>query len=518
MGCAGKVDSREGRVSLRERSRLGPRADHGRGGGRAISERYDLVVVGAGPAGEKGAAQAAYFGKRVAVVDRLSHPGGAPVAFTGIPTKTLRETALYVTGFRNRDVYGLSLELDPELVLQRLMARKSEVASTMARAVDENLKRHGIRYIQGEATIGPGRSVRVAVDGGELSLEAEIVLIASGSRPLRPPTVPFDDPDVHDSEEVLQIRRIPGTMVVVGGGPVGCEYASIFTALGAEVTLLDAADRILPFMDQEISRLLAETFERMGMRVLLGSGVATIERSEEGLQVRVESGEVIQPEQVLFAAGRSGNTEGLGLEELGVQLDARGRVKVDETFRTIAEGIYAAGDVIGPPALASVSMEQGRVAVCHAFGIPFKETVDPLPPFAVYSIPEAAMVGLTEEAARAQGVDHEVGRGWFAGNTKATISGFTEGLVKLVFRRDDRALLGAHILGDGASELIHTGQAVIHAGGTIDRFIHTTFCAPTMSEAYKYAAYDGLQRLSGRSIGRVADHLHRDGTSLGGPA
>jgi NAD(P) transhydrogenase len=289
LAHAGKVDRREGRVSLGERSRQRPTGPI-TGGGRAISERYDLVVVGAGPAGEKGAAQAAYFGKRVAVVDRLSHPGGAPVASTGIPTKTLRETALYVTGFRNRDVYGLSLELDPEVVLQRLLARKSEVSSTMARAVDENLKRHGIRYIQGEARLGPGRTVRVAVDGGELSLEAEIVLVASGSRPFRPRTVPFDDPDVHDSEEILQIRRIPGTMVVVGGGPVGCEYASIFTALGTEVTLLDAADRILPFMDQEISRLLAETFERMGMRVMLGSGVATIERSQGGLEVRMESG------------------------------------------------------------------------------------------------------------------------------------------------------------------------------------------------------------------------------------
>src|SRR5688572_1220232 len=391
-----------------------------------MSERYDLVVIGAGPAGEKGAAQAAYFGKRVALVDRLSRPGGAPVASTGIPTKTLRETAMYVTGFRNRDVYGLSLEVDPEVVLQRLMARKSEVASTMARAVDENLKRHGIRFIKGQARLGPRRTVFVSGDGEELVLEGEIVLLATGSRPLRPPAVPFEDPDVHDSEEVLEINRIPSTMVVVGGGPAGCEYASIFTALGTEVTLLDAADRILPFMDEELSRLLAETFERMGMRVMLGSGVATIERSQGALQVRLENGDAIRPEQVLFAAGRSGNTEGLGLEEVGVKLDARGRVVVDETFRTSAERIYAAGDVIGPPALASVSMEQGRVAMCHAFGIPFKETIDPLPPSAVYSIPEVAMVGLTEEAARAEGIDNEVGRGWFAGNTKATISRFTE--------------------------------------------------------------------------------------------
>lgn len=465
-----------------------------------MAERYDLVVIGAGPAGEKGAAQAAYFGKRVAVIDRRPHPGGAPVASTGIPTKTLRETALYVTGFRNRDVYGLSLELDREAVLEHLMSRKSEVRHTMERAVEDNLRRHGIRYIQGEASLGPDRTVRVALDDGEQrSLQAEIILIASGSRPFRPSEVPFDDPDVHDSEEILEIRELPARMAVIGGGPVACEYASIFTALGTDVTLIDAADRLLPFMDEEISRLLAEIFERMGMRLVLGAGVATIERSNDGLRVRVENGEVLDPEQVLFAAGRSGNTEGLGLVERGAELDARGRIKVDEHFQTAAEGVYAAGDVIGPPALASVSMEQGRVAVCHAFGFPFKETVDPLPPFAVYSIPEAAMVGLTEEAALAQQVEHEVGRGWFAGNARATISGFPEGLVKLVFRREDKALLGVHILSESASELIHIGQAVIHAGGTIDRFIHTTFCAPTRSEAYKYAAYDGLQRLAAGS-------------------
>ena len=461
-----------------------------------MTDRFDLVVIGAGPAGEKAAAQAAYFGKRVAVVDRLRHAGGAVVASAGIPTKTLRETALYVTGFRNRDVYGLSLRLDPDATLQRLMARKSEVVTGMADAVDENLRRHGVRFIRGEAKLASGRSVHVSADGQHLTLEGEVVLLATGSRPFRPPSIPFEDPDVHDSEEVLEVERIPETMVVVGGGPVGCEYASIFTALGTRVSLLDAADRLIPFADAEISTLLVETFERQGTRVLVGSGVATIERTAEGLEVRLANGDVLRPEQVLFAAGRAGNTDGLGLEEAGVELDPRGRVVVDETFRTSADGIYAAGDVIGPPALASVSMEQGRVAVCHAFGIPFKDTVDPLAPFAVYSIPEVAMVGATEESAGAQGVDYEVGRAWFADNTKATISGFVEGLVKLVFRRDDRKLLGVHILGENASELVHVGQAVIHSEETIDRFIHATFATPTRSEAYKYAAYDGLQRLA----------------------
>jgi NAD(P) transhydrogenase len=331
----------------------------------------------------------------------------------------------------------------------------------------------------------------------ERSLRGDVVLIATGSRPFRPSTVPFDDPDVDDSESVLALERLPERLVVVGGGPVGCEYASLFAALGVDVTLVDAGERLLPFIDAEMSDVLAKIFARMGIRLVMGRGVATIGRVDGALAVTLADGEVLRPDKVLFAAGRAGNTEGLGLAEAGIEVDPRGRILVDERYRTAAEGIYAAGDVIGPPALASVSAEQGRVAVCHAFGIPFKETVDPLPPFGVYSIPEVGMVGMTGEAAAAAGIDHEVGRSWFAQNPRARIAGTTDGLVKLVFRRDDRTLLGVHVLGDIASELVHIGQAVLHGGGTIDRFIHTTFNVPTYAEAFKYAAYDGLQRLSG---------------------
>jgi NAD(P) transhydrogenase len=251
-------------------------------------------------------------------------------------------------------------------------------------------------------------------------------------------------------------------------------------------------------MDEEISSLLAKVFDGVGMRLVLGQGVATIGRQDGELAVTLADGEIVRPEKVLFAAGRVGNTEGLGLAESGIDVDRRGRIVVNERYRTTAEGTYAAGDVIGPPALASVSMEQGRVAICHAFDIPFKETVDPLPPFGVYSIPEVAMVGMTEQAAAAAGIPYEVGRAWFAQNARARIAGTTDGLVKLVFRRYDRTLLGAHVMGEIASELVHIPQSVLHEGGTIDRFIHTTFNVPTYAEAFKYAAYDGLQRLGGR--------------------
>ena len=473
-----------------------------------MDESFDMVVIGSGPAGEKAATQAAYYGKRVAIVERGPAPGGAAVRTAGIPTKTLRETALYLSGFRNREVYGLALELDPAATLDRLMSRTAETVQAMTESVRRNIERHGIVLVQGEAFLLPGRTVRVSRDGaGDRTLKGDVILIATGSRPYHPSTIPFDDPDVYDSDEILQLDRIPKSMVVIGAGPVGCEYASIFAALGTRITLVDAAQRLLPFADGEISTLLASTFEGMGMRIILGSGAASIDRRDGELSVSLSKGEALRPDKVLFAAGRAGNTDGLGLQQAGVQLDPKGRIQVDSTFRTSARGIYAAGDVVGPPGLASVSMEQGRVAACHAFGISFKQTVDPLAPAGVYSIPEVAMVGLTEEAAAAQGIDAETGRGWFAQNTRANISGFTEGMIKLVFRREERTLLGVHILGDLAGELIHQGQAVLHDGGRIDRFIDQAFNFPTRSDAYKYAAYDGLQRLSAASGGSSGGNI-----------
>jgi NAD(P) transhydrogenase len=264
----------------------------------------------------------------------------------------------------------------------------------------------------------------------------------------------------------------------------------------------------MPFLDGEASEQLRACFTDMGMHLLLGSPRAEVARVDGRLRVSLGAGDPLVSDAVLFAAGRSGNTEGLALEGAGVELDARGRIVVDAEYRTAAPGIFAAGDVIGPPALASVSAEQGRVAMCHAFDIPFKETVDPLPPFGIYSIPEAAMVGLTEEAAAGAGIETATGRYDFANNPRSLIAGTTYGFIKLVFRRDDRRLLGVHIVGEEAAELIHAGQAVLHAGETIDRFIHTTFNIPTRSEVYKYAAYDGLQQLSGRSLQGGAPSLH----------
>jgi NAD(P) transhydrogenase len=455
-------------------------------------DAFDFVVIGAGPAGEKAATQAAYYGKKVAIVERRPDPGGIAVSDAGIPTKTLRETAQYLTGFRHRDIYGIGLALDASLKLERMKARTSEVRRTMTEAVRGNLQRMNVTFIHGEGKLLPGK--RVVVDDKRV-LDAQAILIATGSRPFHPPIMPWDDARICDSERILSLEKLPRSLCVVGGGAIGCEYASIFCALGVDVTLVEVAPRILPFADAELAADLCTAFAKYGVRVRLNAGLKSVESKGAVLQVALTDGSPIEVEHLLFAGGRQGNTENLGLKEAGVEVDAKGRVVVDGEYRTTAPGIFAAGDVIGPPGLASVSQEQGRVAACRAFGISFKHAVDSVPPFGVYSIPELAMAGLTEEAARAQGLDVEVGRGRFAKNTRARIAGATEGMVKLVFRRSDRVVVGVHILGDIASELVHIGQHAVADGDQIDRFIHHTFNVPTFSEAYKYAAYDGLQRL-----------------------
>jgi NAD(P) transhydrogenase len=463
------------------------------------ADRFDLVVIGSGPAGEKGANQAAYFGHRVAVAERRSEPGGAAIAVSGVPVKALRDTAVYLTGWSRRDVYGVGISLAPDLVMNRLRARTTDVVTTMTTAVRENLRRHGVELVHGEARLGPDRTVIVRDDeGGERMLRARVVLLATGSRPYHPPDVPFADPDVHDSETVLSMERLPESLMVVGGGPVGSEYASIFAALGVEVTLVDRATRLLPLLDGELSEVLAQSLKRSGARLMLGAQVESLGRDADGLVVHVD-GETLRPQVVLHAVGRAGNVEGLGLAEAGVEFDDLGRVRVDRNFQTTAQGIYAAGDITGPPGLASVAMEQARVAMCRAFDIPFKESLELVVPTGIYTLPEASMVGLTEEAARAAGEDVETGRAFFEANARARIAGTTEGLVKLVFRASDRRLLGAHILGEEATELIHIAQAVLHKDGTIDEFIDTTFNFPTRADAYKYAAYDGLQHLQARA-------------------
>lgn len=457
--------------------------------------RYDLIVIGSGPGGEKAAVHAAFFGKRVALIERYELMGGVAVTHVGmIPTKTLREAALYVTGFRKRDIYGLRVALDRQEVFSALQGRTNQVIDTMARSVRQNLERHGVELIHGTARLDAGGDVVVSGDGPERRLHGEVIIIATGSRPYRPPGIPFDDPDVLDAEGVLEIETAPDRVVVIGGGAIGCEHASIYTALGCHVHLLDRADRLLSYVDGELSDLLAEIFTGMGMDVRLGESFQTIERDADGLRVVLSDGSEIRPDKVLVSSGRVGNSDGMGLDAAGVKIDERGRIVVDQHFQTSVAGIYAVGDVIGPPALASTAMEQGRAAAGWAFGVGFQDTIDPAPPTGVYSIPEIASVGLTEQEAESRHIAYLVGRGRFEGNARANISGVTEGLVKLVFDRSDRTVLGVHILGEAATEAIHVGQAALNHSDPIDYFIEKTLNVPTLCEAYKYAAYDGLQK------------------------
>jgi len=365
--------------------------------------------------------------------------------------------------------------------------------------VERNLLRHGIEHIKGRAfLLSPGR---VAIDkGGEdyTVAEASVVLLACGSRPRHLPNIPMDDPDVHDSENILDIGRAPESLLVIGSGAAGCEYASIFAALGTRVTIVGGS-HLLPAVDAEMAGVLGECFNALGIRVIPMASVSAVARTEGQLEASLSDGHSLRVEKVLVAAGRTPQTAGLGLADAGVKVDAAGWVCADSNYATSAPGVFAAGDVVGPPSLASVAMEQARVAVCHAFGFEYKTKTDRFWPTYIFSIPEVASVGLTEEQARAAGIVYEVGRSSFGTNAKACISGFPDGLVKLVFRVSDKVLLGVHIVGELASELIHIGQFVLHAGGTIDRFIDATFAVPTRSEAYKYAAYDGLGRLARRT-------------------
>lgn len=462
-----------------------------------MDAKYDLVVIGAGPAGEKGGAQAAYFGKRVALVDSSLRPGGIAVSTAGIPTKTVREGAIYLSGLgQNASGASAPSVQDPWGLL---MARKLEVSEFMTKAVERNLLRHRIERMRGHARLLPGPRVEIEMPGGErLALEADIVLLASGSRPRHPAGVPMDDPDIHDSESIFEINQAPESLLVIGGGPAGCEYASIFAALGVRVTVVNEGGQLLPALDVEMARVLAESFNSMGIRVIPSASVAGVARDGSGLVASLTDGRTLRAHKVLVAVGRRPSIDGLGLTEAGVEIDSRGWIRVDERYATTALGVFAAGDVVGAPALASVAMEQARVAMCHAFGFKFKTDMDRCWPSCVFSIPEAAWVGLTEEQARASGSEHEVGRSSFGTNAKARISGFPDGLIKLVFRVPDKELLGVHIVGELASELIHIGQFVMHQRGSIDRFIDATFAVPTRSEAYKYAAYDGLMRLARR--------------------
>lgn len=483
-----------------------------------MSDHFDLCVIGGGPAGEKGAAQAAYFGKKVCLVERSVKPGGAAVNTGTIPSKTLRETALYFSGLRQHGLYGVDYKVKSDITVGEFMYRERAVVDAAWQQIEENLERHGVVRVQGQARFHDPNTVDVTrFKEIPRLITADVFLLATGSRPSHPSEIPFDGRVVVDSDDVLSLAAIPGRLVVIGGGVIGCEYASIFAALGVRVTLVNAKERLLMQVDTDLSDALRqEMTRRLGMQVVLDATVTTV-RVDGGLGVvTLSDGRELVADCVLYCAGREGNTQGLGLETAGVRTNQRGFVQVDPTFRTANPKVFAAGDIVGFPALASTAMEQARVAMCHAFDLRYKTAVSTVLPYGVWTIPELATVGLGEDDARAQGIPVEIGKAWFRDNPRGQIIGDTEGFVKLVFRTDDQTLIGASVIGEGACELIHVPAAVIQFKGTLDYFIQTVFNYPTLSDAFKYAAYDGLQRLQKR-VSKAMEARSRIATPAASP-
>jgi NAD(P) transhydrogenase len=385
------------------------------------------------------------------------------------------------------------------------MFREREVVGALRVKAAQNLTRHRITLVQGFGSFEDPHLIRVRSDDHpDRLLSADAVLIATGSRPFRAGSVPFDDRLVLDSDTVLRMDRIPRSLAVVGAGVIGCEYASIFCALGIEVTLLGGRDRLLPFLDHEISDRLRLQMELLGVRMRLGIMVEHYEPLGDRVRLSLSDGETLEAEKVLVAAGRLGNTESLDLPRVGIMPDARGILTVNEHYQTSVPHIYAAGDVIGFPALAAVSMEQARVAMCHAFDLKYKTRVSSLLPIAIYTIPEVGMAGETEETLQAKHIPYCVGRAFFAYNARGQIIGELAGEIKLIFSPADQRLFGVHVIGETASELVHVGQVCLQFGGTLDFFIQAVFNYPTLGEAYKYAAYDGLGALARQAAGETS--------------
>lgn len=457
-----------------------------------MAENFDLIVIGGGPAGEQGASKAAQYGKRVALIERAPYLGGAGINTGTVPSKTLRESALYFSGLRQRGLYGIDYSLKENLTVKDFMYRERTVVDKERTMLAQDIRSANITLIHGEASLKDNHTVHIQSERDEREIAGNLILIATGSSPLRPVEIPFGDDLIFDSDTILNMNKIPKTMAVIGGGVIGTEYASIFTALGIHVTLIEPRGRIVPFIDSEIAQRLTDQLIKLGLHFVFDDRMSAIQPRDHHVHVTLEKGGQREFDVALVAAGRQSNVQGLGLEQVGVKLGERGLVLVDENYKTNIPNIYAVGDVIGFPALASTSMEQARAAVAQAFDLKYKEKVAPFVPLAVYAIPEISAIGMTEDDCKAKNIDYLVGRSYYEENARGQIIGDMSGMVKLVFSPTDKKLLGAHIIGEQASELIHIASHVMLTGGMVDAFIDAVYNYPTLSSCYEYAAYDAL--------------------------
>lgn len=459
-------------------------------------QKYDVIVIGSGPAGKTAAIQAAKLGRKVAVIDGMSEVGGVCVHTGTIPSKTMRETVLNLTGWRERGFYGRSYRVKQDITAEDLMQRLTMTLKREVDILEDQLVRNGVEIIYGQGHFTSDTTIEVdTATEDALTLSADTFIITVGTRTYRPDYVPFNGSSIVDSDEVTRMRKLPRSLTVIGAGVVGVEYATIFQTLDIKVTLIEPRESMLDFIDKEILMHFRHDIVDAGVRLQFGQKVAKIEAKKNGTcVVELESGRSFASEMVLFAAGRVGATENLGLEHIGIESDHRGRLTVNESFQTAVPHIYAAGDVIGFPSLASTSLEQGRIAVLHALGEEVHNTPEFFP-YGIYSVPEMSTVGMSEEEVIARKIPYEVGITPLRETSRGKVMGLESGTIKTIFSTKTRRLLGVHIVGEGATELIHIGQAVLTLKGTLDYFLENAFNYPTLAEAYKVAALYAHNRM-----------------------
>ena len=459
-------------------------------------QTYDLIVIGSGPAGQRAAIQGAKSGKRVALIERREVVGGASINTGTIPSKTMREAVLHLSGYNYQNIYGVNYRVKEKITMADLSFRVQHVIKTEIDVVQAQLSRNGIDVITGVASFLDAHHVRAVNSRGQSDFEAEIIVIGTGTKPAESPKVPFNGRTIINSDQILDMPEVPKTLIVVGGGVIGVEYTCMFAALGVRVILVEKRPRLLEFADAEMVEALSYRLRDSRVTMRLSEEVESVEETPDGTVVaNLMSKKKICGDSLLYAVGRQGNVEELNLPAAGIEADARGRIAVNPDYRTSQPNIFAVGDVIGFPSLASVSMEQGRIAVAKALGL----TVNSNPayyPYGIYTIPEISFIGKTEEQLTDEDVPYEVGIGYYREIARGQIRGDTTGRLKLIFHRETKEILGVHIIGEGAAELLHIGQAVYILKGTVDYFVETVFNYPTLAECYKAAAFNGLNKLA----------------------
>lgn len=477
-----------------------------------MKKEFDLVVIGSGPAGEKAAVKAAYFNYKVAIIEKNELFGGAGVETGTLPSKTLKETALYLSGIYSKGIFSIDRDLGRSAGIQDFMYRKNIVTFEAAAAVDLNLRQHQVEIFKGRAEFVSPHEIRVVNHEQEETIWAKHVIIATGSYPAHPRNIPFDKVRIHDSDSILNIDRFPKSLCVLGAGVIGCEYATIFAAMGVKTYIVNHSDKILGFLDHEISRALVDQMSQKGITILFNNAIEdyTVPADvHEPVRLRLRNGETLETDMFLFAAGRNGNTAGLKCEKAGIALGERETIAVNHKFQTNVAHIYAVGDVIGFPALASTSMDQGRIAVAHIFGLKDLESLTGIFPYGIYTVPEVSMVGITEEQAKEENMDYGTGYCYYRDITRGRIMGdLDNGFMKLVFEKRSRVIHGVHIIGVMATEIIHFGMTLVKEKRTLDEVIATVFNFPTLHDLYKYASYDGLGALTGKKVKIAGQVLH----------